>query len=83
MLPGIELAFERGLPVVMVTRCASGGLLRATYGTLGSEIHLQRLGVIRGDSLNGQKARVKLVVVLSSTRDLVAIRRAFEGPSAG
>jgi len=66
----------------MVTRCVSGGLLRATYRTLGSEIPQQRLSVIRGDSLNGQKARVKLIVALSATRDPAAIRRAFEGPNA-
>jgi L-asparaginase len=79
MLPGIELAIDRGLVVIMVSRCASGGLLRATYATRGSEIHLRQLGVIHADALNGQKARMKLVVVLSATRDPMAIRQAFEG----
>jgi L-asparaginase len=83
MLPGIELAIERGLPVVMVSRCAmGGGLLRSTYGTVGSEMHLREMGVIWADSLNGQKARVKLVVALGSSSDLPAIRRYFEDPSA-
>jgi L-asparaginase len=40
---------------------------------------LRELGVILGGELPGQKARIKLMVALGLTSDLVRLREVFEG----
>jgi L-asparaginase len=65
----IELARVRGLPVVIATRCASGPM-GDTYGYEGAYGTLVQLGCLFADHLNGQKARIRLMVVLAAVRNV-------------
>lgn len=68
MMDGVREAVNRGVPVVLTTRCLAGGAPRP--GTLHEE------GFVTTD-LNGQKARIKLMLALSMTKDLAEIARLF------
>ena len=77
MVPALRRAVERGVPVVMVSRCFAGNLLEDGYGYPGGDVELRRLGVIWGGSLQGPKARIKLLLALSRTRDPEEVRALF------
>lgn len=77
MVPGIKKAIEKNIPIVMVSRCPTGRVLD-TYGYEGAGRHLRDLGVIFGKNLPGQKARIKLMLILSITKDMEVIRNFFE-----
>jgi L-asparaginase len=78
MRPGIAEAIDRGVPVVVVSRCVTGRVLDR-YGYEGGGYDLRRLGAILGGGLSGPKARIRLMVALGSSSDPAAIRRWFEG----
>lgn len=77
MVDGIKRAIEKGIAVVLVSRCFEGRVLD-TYGYSGGGKDLRNLGVIFGDNLPGQKARIKLMLSLGKTNDLEKIREIFE-----
>ena len=77
MMHGIKKAIENGIAVVIVSRCYHGRVL-GTYGYPGGGKELRDLGVIFGDNLPGQKARIKLMLGLSKTNNLNYIREIFE-----
>jgi L-asparaginase len=77
MLPGIEAWLGAGKPVVLVSRCPEGRALD-TYAYLGGGKQLRRMGVIFGEDLTGQKARIKLMLALGLTSDVGEIREMFE-----
>ena len=52
------------VPVILASRTGTGEVLRETYGFVGSEIDLQRRGVIRAGWLDGLKARALLSLAL-------------------
>ncbi len=66
-----------GVPIVLTSRCIQGGVW-PIYGYRGGAAGLQRHGLILGGGLPGQKARIKLMVALGETRDMNAVRAAFE-----
>lgn len=74
---GIKYAIEKGVPVVLVSRCPAGETLDV-YGYPGAGKWLHKLGVIFADYLNGQKARIKLMLALGRTSDKEQLRRLFE-----
>ena len=74
---GIKYAVEKGVPVVLVSRCPAGETLDI-YGYPGAGKWLHKLGVIFADYLNGQKARIKLMLALSITKDWKELRKMFE-----
>lgn len=74
---GIKYAVEKGIPVVLVSRCPAGGTLDI-YSYPGAGKWLYKLGVIFADYLNGQKARVKLMLALGITKDKKKLRKLFE-----
>lgn len=74
---GVRYAVERGIPVVLVSRCPAGETLDI-YGYPGAGKWLHKLGVIFSDYLNGQKARIKLMLALGNTKDINDIRKEFE-----
>lgn len=76
-VPGIRRAIEKSVPVVLVSRCFNG-MVQDVYGYEGGGKQLREIGAIFSNGLNGQKARIKLMVLLSYTTDLVFIRNAFE-----
>jgi len=75
-LPAIARAVERGLPVVIATRCARGRVLD-TYGYEGGGRQLTRLGAILAGLLPGHQARLKLMLALGAGWDLARIRASF------
>lgn len=77
MLPGVEYAREKDLPVVIVSRCHSGRVFDS-YGYHGSGRDLRNLGCIFGGDLPGQKARIKLMLALGQTDDMDTITDYFE-----
>lgn len=77
---GIKGLIDMGKPVVLTTRCPEGLVLEDSYAFIGSEKNLRDLGAIVAPGLNGPKARVKLILALSYTRDLKRIRNIFNTP---
>lgn len=75
--PGIRYAIDKGLPVILVSRCLRGRIF-SSYGYEGAGRRLRDLGVIFGENLPGQKARIKLMVALGKTSNLAEIREIFE-----
>lgn len=74
---GIKYAVEKGIPVVLVSRCPAGET-DYVYSYEGAGVHLHNLGVLFSDFLNGQKARIKLMLALGKTKDMSALRKLFE-----
>ena len=62
---GIAAAIERGLPVVTATRVPSGGV-HAVYGGPGGVVTLRGLGVVGAGHLSAAKARLLLMLLLTS-----------------
>lgn len=73
---GIEYAVNKGIPVVLVSRCPSGETLDI-YSYPGAGKWLKKLGVIFTDYLNGQKARIKLILALGSCTNKSDIAKLF------
>ncbi len=74
---GIKYAVNNKVPVVLVSRCPTGETLDI-YSYPGAGKWIKELGVIFTDYLNGQKARVKLMLVLGKTRDLDELHKIFD-----
>jgi len=79
---GIKGLIDVGKPVVLTSRCYEGFALEDTYAFVGSEKDLRESGAIIAPGLNGPKARIKLILALSYTRDLNRIRNIFNAPIA-
>ncbi|URZ16137.1 asparaginase [Clostridium felsineum] len=77
MVDGIKRAIDKDIPVVLVSRCYKGRVLDS-YGYHGGGKELRNMGVIFGDNLPGQKARIKLMVALGRTKKINEIREIFE-----
>lgn len=77
---GIKYAVEKGIPVVLVSRCPAGETLDI-YGYPGAGKWLHKLGVIFADYLNGQKARIKLMLALGITKEHAELKKLFEEKS--
>jgi L-asparaginase len=75
---GIEYIASKNIPVVLVSRCPAGETLDI-YGYPGAGKWLKKIGVIFADYLNGQKARIKLIIALGKTQNHNEIRKFFEG----
>lgn len=58
-------AINNKIPVVIVSRCQSG-FVSDVYNYDGGGVQLKRMGVIFAKGLNAQKARLKLLIALSS-----------------
>lgn len=76
MVSGITRAIELNIPVVLTSRCPIGRVLD-NYGYEGGGHHLQSLGVIFTQSLNGQKARIQLMLALGLTQKVDVIKTLF------
>ena len=64
-MPAIREAIERGVAVVIASRCQAGGIYDP-YGYPGAYRDLSAAGVLFAHHLNGQKARIRLMVLLGS-----------------
>jgi len=76
LVPALREAVECGIPVVVVSRCIEG-FAGSTYDYVGGGAQLKELGVICGQNLGGLRARLKLMVLHSTNKDLSYIRHGF------
>ena len=60
-LPPLQQMLDRGLPIVLVSRCFNG-VAEPVYSYTGGGRQLQEMGIIFSNSLNSQKARIKLLI---------------------
>ncbi|MGD2145679.1 MAG: asparaginase, partial [Anaerolineae bacterium] len=77
-LPGIEQARRQGLPVVIASRCPAGRVWDA-YGYPGACHSLADLGCLFASGINGQKARIKLMVILATAATDDEVRMLWNG----
>ncbi|MDS1014725.1 asparaginase [Lentilactobacillus buchneri] len=63
-LPAIQRLLDNHIPIVLVSRCYNG-VAQDIYDYEGGGIQLMKMGTILCQGLNGQKARIKLLVGLS------------------
>lgn len=66
LIEPIKTLIQNKIPVVVVSRCFNG-IVQDTYAYEGGGKQLKELGVIFSNGLNGQKARLKLMVALELT----------------
>ena len=76
MMDGIRRAVAHQIPVIIVSRCPMGRVLES-YGYDGGGAQLVEAGAILTNNLNGQKARIQLMLALSVTKDLNEIKSYF------
>ncbi len=79
---GIKYAIDKGIPVILVSRCPAGETLDI-YGYPGAGKWLRKIGVIFAEYLNGQKARIKLMLALSLTNNREDLIKLFEETGIG
>jgi L-asparaginase len=76
-MEGITSLLEKNIPIVLVSRCFNG-ITEDTYSYEGGGSQLKKLGVIFSNGLNGQKARIKLLIALSTTKNIQKIVHMFQ-----
>jgi L-asparaginase len=83
VVPGIRRWTGAARPVVVTSRSLRGRVLD-TYSYAGGGHELREMGVIFGDHLTGQQARIELMLALAvHGQDLAGIRRRIEGGRYG
>jgi L-asparaginase len=73
---GIKYVLSKNIPVILVSRCPAGETLD-TYSYSGAGKWLKESGVIFSDYLNGQKARIKLMLALGAGYNKTKIEKIF------
>ena len=73
---GIERLLDAGIPVVLVSRCFKG-IAEGVYGYEGGGKSLEDKGVLFATGVNGQKARLKLLIALNQIDEAVDLREFF------
>ncbi len=68
----IERMLAQGVWVVIASRCPAGRVWDA-YGYPGAYRTLKELGCLFADGLNGQKARIRLMIVLAAAKSAVDV----------
>ena len=76
MIPGIKNAIDKGIPVLITSRCPKGRVLDS-YGYEGGGHQLKNIGCIFTKNINSQKARIRLMLVLGITSDISEIKNYF------
>ena len=73
---GIELVAAKGIPVVLATRVHSGRVA-PVYSYEGSANSMKSSNIILAGEISGQKARLKLMLALSISKDSAVIQKMF------
>jgi L-asparaginase len=71
------VAINQRMPVVFASRTGAGECFESTYGFPGSESDLLARGLISAGSLDGQKARLLLALLISGGHDRESIAERF------
>ncbi|MGI9530989.1 asparaginase [Lutimonas sp.] len=66
---------QKGIPVINVTQCISGGVLMGHYET---SVHLKNMGVISGKNITTESALAKLKLLLGKKIPFENFKREFE-----
>ncbi len=74
---GIKYIRDKGIPVVLTSRCPAGETMDI-YGYYGAGKWLKKIGVIFADYLNGQKAKIKLGLLLGMGCSDEELKKWFE-----
>lgn len=78
ILECLQNAVKKGIPIVLVSRCI-GGYVVPVYNYIGGgKMLMEEIGLINGGNLSGQKARMKLSVLVSMGYDTERIKKEFE-----
>lgn len=73
----LKQILDKGIPIVLVSRCYNGQV-QDIYDYEGGGRQLKEMGMLFSNGLNGQKARLKLMVALQQTRDFQELQKLFE-----
>jgi L-asparaginase len=73
----VEEVVKLGIPVVVTSRCFKGRVY-PVYGYKGGGADLRKRGAIMSEHPIGQKAKIKLMVVMGKTNEIEEIRKYFE-----
>jgi len=77
LVPIIQDIIEKGIPIVLVSRCFNG-IAQDVYGYMGGGKILKEKGVLFAKGLNGQKARLALLIALNYLDPKEALRELFQ-----
>ena len=72
----IRTLLQHNLPVVLVSRCFNG-IAEGVYGYEGGGKSLEDAGVIFATGINGQKARLKLLIALNQVDNAIDLKEFF------
>lgn len=73
---GIKKLLDANIPVILVSRCFNG-IAEGVYGYEGGGKSLENMGVIFATGINGQKARLKLLIGLNQVNHPVQLKEFF------
>ncbi len=76
VVSGIKKMLEANIPVILVSRCFNG-IAEGIYGYEGGGKSLEELGVIFATGINGQKARLKLLIGLNQQSKPIDLKEFF------
>lgn len=79
-MEGISTLLQVNIPIILVSRCFNG-IAEDVYSYTGGGQELKKMGVIFSNGLNGQKARIKLTIALSTTKDFKQLEKIFQSQS--
>ncbi len=80
-LEPVRRAIEQGVAVVLASRCP-GGRVWDAYGYPGAVRDWLAMGCLPAEGLNGQKARIKLMVVLGAAQSLDEVAALWKSTGA-
>lgn len=72
----VKHAVERGIPIIIATRCVDGESY-ACYDYVGGGAQLEEFGAILSGELNAIKSRIKVIAMLSCGKNMEEIREEF------
>ena len=76
-LPAFYHLLDKGLPIVLVSRCFNG-IAEPVYDYHGGGVELAQHGVIFCNGINSQKARIKLLIALNANLSKTELKRFLE-----
>jgi L-asparaginase len=65
IVPSLQQALDKDLPVILASRTLAGPILEKTYAGPGTEIDLLEMGLVSAGMLSSSKARLRLVLALA------------------